>query len=80
VVASPPDVILSTTFTGGFVDADAVILSATVTNRVLYLVFKGGELETAPSLTGTWTGTGDTNGAYSEAIAAGPKFYRVHHR
>jgi hypothetical protein len=80
LVASPPDVILSTIFNGSFVDADAVITSATVTNKVLYLTFKGGELETATNLTGIWLGTGNTNGAYSEAIADGPKFFRVHHR
>jgi hypothetical protein len=81
VVASPPDVALTTTFTGAFVDADAVILSAIVTNGVLQLTFKGGELETAPAAAGPWTGTGNTTGIFSEAIAtSGSRFYRVHHR
>ena len=80
VIASPTDVVLTTTFTGGFVDADAVILSATLTNGVLHLTFKGGELETAPALSGPWTGTGNSSGNYSEAVAtSGSKFYRVHH-
>ena len=81
VIASPPDITLTTIFTGAFVDADAVITSATVTNGVIRLIFKGGELETAPSVSGPWTGTGNSSGIFSEAIAAsGPKFYRVHHR
>jgi len=81
VIASPPDVALTTIFTGAFVDADAVILNATVTNEVLQLTFKGGELETAPAPPGPWTGTGNTTGSFSEAIAASEsKFYRVHHR
>jgi hypothetical protein len=81
VIASPPDVALTTIFAGTFVDADAVILSATVTNGVLNLTFKGGELETAPAAPGPWTGTGNSTGSLSEAIAtSGSKFYRVHHR
>jgi hypothetical protein len=80
VIASPPDVTLATIFAGGFVDADAVITSATVSNGVIQLLFKGGELETAPSVSGPWSGTGNTSGSFSEAVApTGTKFYRVHH-
>jgi hypothetical protein len=80
VIASPPDIPLATIFTGAFVDADAVITSATVTNGVIHLLFKGGELETAPAVSGPWSGTGNSSGSFSEAIAAtGTKFYRVHH-
>jgi len=81
IIASPPDVVLTTSFTGAFVDADAVILSATATNGILQLTFKGGELETAPAVSGPWTGTGNSSGNYAEAITlSGSKFYRVHHR
>jgi len=81
VIASPPDVILTTTFTGAFVDADAVITSATVTSGIIHLLFKGGELESAPTVSGPWSGTGNSSGTFSEAItASGGKFYRVHHR
>lgn len=81
VIASPPDIILTPIFTGTFVDADAVILSVTITNGVLNLTFKGGELETAPAISGPWTGTGNSSGSFSEAIAtSGTKFYRVRHR
>ena len=38
----------------------------------------GGELESAPAITGPWTGTGDTDGEYSEPIGAeGQKFFRA---
>jgi hypothetical protein len=81
VIASPPDVILMKAFTGAFVDADAVITSATVTGGIIHLLFKGGELETAPTVSGPWSGTGNSSGTFSEAItASGAKFYRVHHR
>jgi hypothetical protein len=81
VIASPPDVPLTTVFAGAYVDADAVITSAVATNGVISLVFKGGELETAPSVSGPWTGTGNSSGTFSEAIApSGSKFFRVHHR
>src|SRR5712671_2145138 len=45
IIASPPDVILAPAFAGAYVDADAVITSATTTNGVITLLFKGGELE-----------------------------------
>lgn len=37
----------------------------------------GGELETAPSAVGPWTGTGNTSGTFSEPAAGAAKFYRV---
>jgi hypothetical protein len=80
IVLSPPDVIPSVIFNPSFVDADAVITSEKVVNGVLTLTFKGGVLETAPSLSGPWTSTGNSSGTYSETLASpGPKFYRVHH-
>lgn len=81
VVLSPPDIISQVQFSGAFVDADAVITTETVSNGVLTLTFKGGELETAPAVIGPWTTTGNTSGVYSEPVATtGAKFYRVHHR
>src|SRR5262249_39102579 len=65
IIASPPDVVLSTAFIAGFVDADAVITSAMATNGLIQLTFKGGELESAPTVSGPWTGTGNTNGVFS---------------
>lgn len=80
IVLSPPDIVTSAAFVGGFVDADAVITSHTLVNGVLTLTFKGGVLETAPTLSGPWTSTGNNTGTYTETIAtSGAKFYRVHH-
>jgi len=77
---SPLDIVTPIMFTGAFVDADAVITSEKVVNGVLMLTFKGGELETAPSLFGPWTLTGNSTGSYTETIgSSSAKFYRVHH-
>jgi len=55
------------------------ITGLSLTNNVLTVAFAGGELETAPTLAGPWTGTGNTNGQYSESIAGSQsnRFYRV---
>jgi hypothetical protein len=37
----------------------------------------GGELQTATSLAGPWTGTGDTDGSFTQALGAGTRFYRA---
>jgi len=80
IVLSPADIIASTVFVGAFVDADSIITSESVVNGVLHLTFKGGVLETAPTLSGPWTSTGNSSGTYNETITSpGPKFYRVHH-
>jgi hypothetical protein len=81
VVASPPEVLLAPVFNGAFVDADAVILSSSISNGTIQLTFKGGELETSPTVLGPWSGTGNSSGSFSEPVAAsGSKFYRVHHQ
>ncbi len=80
IVLSPPDIVTPLSFTGAFVDANAVITSQKLVNGVLTLTFKGGVLETAPSLYGPWTSTGNSTGTYTESIgSSGAKFYRVHH-
>jgi len=80
IVLSPPDIFTPETFTGAFVDADAVITSEKVVNGVVALTFKGGVLEAAPSLYGPWTSTGNGSGTYTETIGSpAAKFYRVHH-
>jgi hypothetical protein len=55
------------------------ITDLSLTNGVVTVTFVGGELQTSPTVTGPWTGTGNTNGQYSEAIGGGEsnKFYRV---
>ena len=54
------------------------ITGITLSGGVLAVSFQGGELMTAPAVTGPWTGTGNTSGSYSNAVSAGPAlFYRV---
>jgi hypothetical protein len=75
-----PDIVTPLSFTGAFVDANAVITSQKLLNGVLTLTFKEGVLETAPSLYGPWTSTGNSTGTYTDSIgSSGAKFYRVHH-
>ncbi len=51
---------------------------ATLDLGVITIRSHGGELETAITLDGEWTGTDDTSGEYSEAAAGGnTKYYRV---
>jgi len=56
-----------------------LITGLSLSNDVLTVTFTGGELEIAPAVSGPWTGTGNTNGDYSEVIRSGDrsKFYRV---
>jgi hypothetical protein len=37
----------------------------------------GGTLEKAPTVTGNWTSTGDSDGSYTESLATGSSFFRV---
>jgi hypothetical protein len=63
-------------------DGDLVgpaILDFGVTTGVMTIRFQGGELESAPSVTGPWTGTGNTSGLFTQLISAAPQaLFRVH--
>jgi hypothetical protein len=79
VVAAPPDLTIVPQFAGALVGP--AITGATLVNGAMTVMFQGGELETAPALSGPWTGTGSTGGAYTAPL--GPiaaTFYRVHGR
>lgn len=66
----------STFFSGGPVGP--LIVSATLQQDRVQIVFHGGELQTATDLNGPWAGTGNTSGRFSEPVGPGPeKFYRV---
>ena len=54
------------------------ITSATVASGTITIQWSnGGTLESAPSVTGTWTTTGSSSGSFSEAATGAAKFYRV---
>jgi hypothetical protein len=77
IVLAAPDIIIAPMFTGALVGP--AITNATVVGGDITIHFQGGELETATAVDGTWTGTGSTNGLYTEPVgAAQSKFFRVH--
>lgn len=77
VVAADPDRILALVFEGAFVQPPEVT-GLSVSNDLLTITFAGGELETAPSVEGPWTGTGNSAGEHVGAVGNGiSMFYRV---
>jgi len=82
VIPSSSDITITPSFTGSFVDpALPAITGLTLTNGVVTITFVGGELVSAQAPDGTWLGTGNTNGAYTESVGQGAsKVFRVRHR
>ena len=78
VTASPDGNVVAPTFTGAYVGPPQIV-SISLVNGSVKIVFAGGELEYAWSLDGTWSGTGDTSGTHTESLdAVKTKFFRVH--
>lgn len=79
VVSTNLAVVLTPTFIGAVVQVPVpAITGLTVSNGVLNVTFTGGELETAPTVLGAWTGTGNTTGEHSETVGGNTnRFYRV---
>jgi hypothetical protein len=78
VVSTNPVVVLSPTFTSAVVHPPLpTINSFSVTNGLVRVTFSWGELQTAESIPGPWTGTGNTNGLFTEPVGNSNKFYRV---
>lgn len=77
IVASPPDETLTPVFAGALVGP--AIQNISMTNRTVTVLFQDGELQTAPSLTGPWTGTGNRTGWFTELPGtSAARFYRVY--
>jgi hypothetical protein len=80
VLSSSTDVAITPVFTGAMVGPSVVITGVGVSDGVVTITFEGGELETAPTVAGPWTGTGNSSGTYADPVADAPlKFYRVNH-
>ncbi len=76
VVSAFSGITLQPVFTGGPVGP--LMVSATLQNGMMTVLFHGGELQTATSVNGPWVGTGDRSGAHTEPIGTSPmRFYRV---
>jgi hypothetical protein len=55
------------------------VTSATMQNGVMTILFHGGELETANTVEGPWTSSGDRSGTLNELVGTNQaRFYRVH--
>ncbi len=76
VLGTEPDLVLATVFEGAVVQPPE-ITGLSVTNGQVTVSFAGGELQTAPTLNGPWTGTEQTGGEYTEPAADEQRFYRV---
>ena len=79
LVSAVAGLALTPVFTGGFVDPNfPFITGITASNGVIIVTFRGGELLTAPTVMGPWSGTGNTNGFYTNSLgAAAANFFRV---
>ena len=77
VVSAEPGVILAPVFTGAFVQPPEITYLS-LTNGLLTVKFAGGELQTAPTVAGPWTGTGEFDGQLTDSVRDNAqKFYRV---
>ena len=80
VVSGTPGVSFTPVFAGAVVDPSVIITGIQRVGGAVIISFKGGELETAPTVSGLWTGTGNSSGSYTNLTSVGPAmFYRVHH-
>jgi hypothetical protein len=79
VVSAIPDVLLAPVFSGAAVAPPfPAITGVTLIDGLLTVYFKDGELLTAPTPTGPWTGTGNTSGVYTNTVQGTlVRFYRV---
>jgi hypothetical protein len=76
IVGAFAGVAIEPVFIGGLVGP--AITSATVQDGMMTVIYKGGELQTAPSVSGPWSDTGDSSGRYLDPVVTGQmKFYRV---
>ena len=63
-------------FVGGAVGP--LVISTSIQDGVITVLFHGGELQTANSVDGPWTDTGKLSGNYTETMDGSPmRFYRV---
>jgi hypothetical protein len=79
VVSAEPGASLAAVFAGAPVDPAVIVTGIALTNGIVTISFQGGELESAPALTGPWTGTGDSTGTYTNSVTGvSANYFRVH--
>ena len=78
VVSATTGNTIGTIFNAAYVDPSAIVTGIVLTNGVVKITFKGGELETASATIGPWTSTGNSSGNYSAPVEQETaKFFRV---
>lgn len=69
--------LITPVFLSALVGAPSVT-SASLQNGSMTILFQGGQLQTAPTINGPWTDTGDISGDHVEDVGANQaRFYRV---
>lgn len=78
VVSALSEAALAAVFNSAIVDPSVVISGISLSEGIVTITFKGGELETAASPLGPWTSSGNSGGTYSEPVGTGgARFFRV---
>lgn len=78
VLSATAGMTLNPVFTVASVDPSPVITNLSLADGVITISFRGGELESAPAVTGPWIGAGNTSGVYTNAVLEAPaRFFRV---
>jgi len=76
VVSAFPGLVIKPVFVGAFVGPS--ITGVTMQEGIITVQFQGGELQSAPTVEGPWTDTGDIGGSHAEPAATSQmKFFRV---
>lgn len=76
VVSAFPEIAITPVFVGAIVGP--AVISATLQNGLMTILFQGGQLQSAPSIEGPWSDTGDGSGNHIESIGTNrTRFYRV---
>lgn len=76
VVSAFAGTLITPVFVSGIVGPS--VTSATLQNGVMTILFRGGQLQSAPSADGPWTDTGDLSGNHVESVGSNPaRFFRV---
>lgn len=77
-VSATADTVIVPVFDSAVVDPRVIVTGITLTNGVVTITFKGGELERCTNLGTGWNGTGNRGGIYSEPVSTGDsRFFRV---
>jgi len=76
VISAFPGNLITPVFVSG--NVGPAVTSATLQNGVMTIIFRGGQLQSAPSANGPWSDTGDLSGNHVENVGTNPaRFFRV---